>query len=155
MKIVFRISTVALLLFVWGFAFRAAEPKENRISKKDLPPAVTAAFKKVYPKATIKACSQEQRGGQTCYEVESVDGNQTRDLIYAADGTVLEMEEAMDPMELPAAVRKAVAEEHPKGKIVRIEKLTKSTSVSYEVVVSEGKKQSELVLDANGKVVKP
>ena len=82
-----------------------------------------------------------------------MDGKQQRDLIYAADGTVLEMEEAMDPKELPAAVQRAVVDKYPKGTIARAEKPTKGASVTYEVVVSQGKKRVELVFDANGNEV--
>src|SRR5215472_12601826 len=72
--------------------------------KVTLPPAIDAAFKKAYPNATIKNVSKEKENGVEVYEVESLDGNQPRDLIYKADGTVVEYEEQVPESSVPAAV---------------------------------------------------
>ena len=62
-----------------------------------LPAPVTAAFKKAYPKATIRGTAKETENGKTVYEVESVENGKARDFMYAADGTVLEIEEETQP----------------------------------------------------------
>jgi hypothetical protein len=121
------------------------------VAKEKLPSPVLAAFLKAYPSARLKACSSEQRAGTTCYELESRDGKIERDLIYAADGSVLEIEESLALARLPDAVKRSLAELHPKAIIKKAEKRSRGSDVSYEVVVQEGKKRAELVFDADGK----
>ena len=122
------------------------------VAKKDLPAPVLAAFQKAYPTAKLKVCSSELRDGKTCYELESKDGKTQRDLIYSADGSVMEIEESLAIAALPEAVKKAEADQYPKVVAKKAEKLTKGNEVSYEVVVKDGKKKMELVFDAEGKL---
>ena len=68
-----------------------------------LPAPVTAAFKKAYPSATIRGTAKETENGKTVYEVESVENGKARDFMYAADGAVLEIEEELNPADLPGA----------------------------------------------------
>jgi len=107
-----------------------------------LPAPVTAAFKKAYPKATIRGTSKETENGKTVYEVESVENGMARDLIYAADGTVMETEEAMSPADLPPAVTAALKKLYPKATIAVAEKQTKGTMVQYELQVKGAAKKS-------------
>ncbi len=44
-----------------------------------LPAAITTAFKKSYPVATIRGTAKETEGGKTVYEVESVEKGKARD----------------------------------------------------------------------------
>ena len=127
---------------------------EQKIKAKDLPAAVTAAFQKAYPNAKIKGTSKEVENGKTLYEVESVDGKINRDLLYAADGTCTEIEEAVPLKALPDAVSKSLKKEYPKGKVLKSEKLTKGDTIQYELVIQSGKEKHEVVFDGTGKVVK-
>ena len=131
-------------------AAHAAEAKP----KVKLPSAIKTAFETAYPKATIKNVSMEKEDGEIRYEVESIDGTLARDLIYRADGTVVEMEEGLAEADLPQPVRDAVAAKYPKGKILKAEKLTRGTTVSYELRVKAGGKTHEVSLDPAGARVK-
>jgi uncharacterized membrane protein YkoI len=122
--------------------------------KVKLPATVRAAFETAYPKATIKNVSTEREDGEIHYEVESIDGTMARDLIYRADGTVVEMEEGLSEADLPPPVRDAVAAKYPKSKILKAERLTRGTTVSYELQVKTGKKTQEVTLDPAGAPVK-
>jgi len=122
------------------------------LAKKDLPASVLAAFQKAYPSAKLKACSSETKEGKTCYELESLDGKIGRDLIYAADGSVLEVEEGIEIAGLPEPVKKAIADKYPKAVVKKAEKLTKGNEVSYEVVVKNGKKKLELTFDGQSRL---
>jgi uncharacterized membrane protein YkoI len=127
---------------------------EKKITKKELPGEVLSAFQKAYPKATIKGLSKEEENGKTYYEVESLDGKTTRDISYLADGSVAEIEETIMASALPEAVRTSVSKEYPKGKIAKCEKVTRESTVEYEIHVAIGKATHELVVDPAGKVVK-
>jgi hypothetical protein len=91
--------------------------------------------------------------GKTYFELESVDGTQSRDVLYLADGTVAEVEEAVPAGALPGAVTSAVGKEFAKAKITKAEKSTRGTDISYEVHVSLGSKRGSIVLDPSGKVL--
>jgi hypothetical protein len=126
---------------------------EKKLAVKDLPAAVTASFHKAYPHAKIMGASAEQEDGKTYYEVESVDGKVKRDLLYAVDGTCVEIEESIAAKALPGPVSKSLKQEFPKGKILKAEKVTKDQTLKYELVVQSGKDQWEVAFDTAGKVV--
>lgn len=128
--------------------------QEKKISKKDVPATVIAAFEKAYPKATVKGCAMEVENGTTYYEIESIDGKTKRDLLYLPDGTVAEIEQGVAVADLPAAVRAAINKEYPKGKIEKAEKTTKGSAVTYEMKIVSGKSRVEFVVDPAGKIVK-
>ena len=127
---------------------------DTEISKKDLPAAVLTAFEKAYPKAEIKGLTKEKENGKTFYEIESVDGKLSRDLLYLADGTVVEIEEGVPPGDLPASVKAAVGKEHPQGKIVKSEKVTRGSEVTYAFQVKSGKATYGMAVAPDGTVIK-
>ena len=119
-----------------------------------LPAAIDAAFKASYPNATIKHVSKEMEGGKEAYEVESVDRGLARDLVYRADGTVVNIEEALTPADVPAPVAAAIKARYPKATITKREKLTTGTVVQYEMQIT-GANVKEVVLNPDGKFVSP
>jgi hypothetical protein len=127
---------------------------EKKLTRKDLPAPVLTAFDKAYPKAVIKGLSKEDEDGKTTYEIESVDGKTHRDIAYASDGTVLEIEEVVAEAALPGAVTAAAHKEFPKGKILKAEKLTHQGVTEYELVITVGKEKHELVFTPDGTTVK-
>lgn len=127
---------------------------DKKISKKDVPPAVLQSFEKAYPKAVIKGLAIEKENGKTFYEIESVDGKLSRDLLYLADGSVFEIEEGVAVADLPATVKAAIAKEHPQGKISKCEKTTHGSDVVYDCQVSFGKTKYSMAVAPDGKVIK-
>jgi uncharacterized membrane protein YkoI len=127
--------------------------QEKRLKKTDVPKVILSAFEKAYPKATVKGYGSEVENGKTSYELETVEGKTHRDILYSADGTVIEIEEGMNVSDLPEAVLATIKKEYPKGSITSAEKLTKEESSGYEVVVKHGKKKTEVRLDATGKIL--
>jgi hypothetical protein len=121
---------------------------------KILPPAVLTAFKKAYPHAVIKGTSKETEKGVTYYEVESVDGQLNRDLLYTADGKAVEIEEAMAPADLPAAVRQTLDKEYPGAKILKAERMTKGGQKLFELRIQVRDKKMGVTIDPNGKIIK-
>jgi uncharacterized membrane protein YkoI len=119
-----------------------------------LPPAIDEAFKKAYPNATVKHVSKEKENGTELYEVESRDGTQARDLIYKADGTLVEYEEQIPEASVPAAVVAAVKAKYPKATITRSEKLFKDGAMHYELAL-KGAKVGEVTLTPEGKWISP
>jgi hypothetical protein len=131
----------------------AAQPKPA--PKVALPPPIEAAFRKAYPTATIKNVSKEKENGVEQYEVESLDGNQPRDLIYKPDGTLVEYEEQVAEATVPSAVTTALKTRYPKATVSRYEKLFKNGAVSYEIAIKGVAKVSEVALAPDGKWISP
>lgn len=123
------------------------------VDLKVLPPAVLAAFEKAYPKAVIKGASKETEKGVTYYEVESVDGKMSRDLLYTAEGKAVEIEEAVAPGALPAAVLKALDKAYPGCKIVKAEDLVKDGQKLFELQIQAGGKTKSVTIDPGGKII--
>lgn len=135
----------------------ATQPKaapKAAAAKVALPAAIEAAFKKAYPSATIKHVSKEKENGVELYEVESVDGTQPRDLVYKADGTLVEYEEAIAASAVPQAVTAALKARYPTATVTNAEKFFKDGSLSYELAL-KGAKIKEATLTPEGKWVSP
>jgi hypothetical protein len=127
---------------------------EHRIKPRELPSAVAAAFHKSYPNAKIVGTSGETEEGKTLYEVESVDGTIKRDLLYAPDGSCVEVEESMPAKALPSGLLESLKKSFPKGRVMKAEKLTKGASIQYELTIKNGREQHEVVFDTNWTLVK-
>jgi len=127
-------------------AAQAADPAAT------LPAPILAAFKKSYPNATIKNASKETGDGKTVWEVESIDNNLTRDIVYNPDGTIVDMEEQFAIASLPAAVTAAVKAKYPKATITLAEKTTAGAKSWFELTLKDAPVAS-IELTADGKPV--
>lgn len=149
-----RLSFVIVIVASAGiFALFAQAQESVKISQKEVPEPVLSAFTKAYPKASVKNYLREMREGKTCYELETKDGSTKRDIIYAANGEVMEIEEALKPTELPPLVLAALAATHPHAKIIAAERLTRGTIVQYESTISAGGKKIDLVFSDAGELI--
>jgi hypothetical protein len=133
------------------FSTKSIAQTGKKFTVKDLPAAVSDAFKKSYPQAVIKGVDKEVENGKTLYEIESIDGTMKRDLLYTPEGNAYEIEETIEATALPDAVKQAISKEFPKGKIDKVEKMTKEGVVQYDVIIKSGKKVFEASITPDGK----
>jgi hypothetical protein len=152
-----NLSLITLMLaLLWSSATVTASASEkNEAAEKEnvtAPQAVMAAFHKAYPKASIRDVSTETKDGKSYYEIESIDGDMHRDLLYTPDGKVFEMEEQIAVSDLPAAVSASLKKEFPKGEPKKAERITRDKVVEYEVLLENGEKQMEVLLDSSGTI---
>ena len=145
-----RVPTLVVAAFVLLGAGRATAT-EHKVQMKDLPPPVRAAIEAETKGDTVKGLSREVDGGKTFFEAETVRDGKSRNLLFDASGKLVEVEETIALDAAPAAVRTALA---GRGKILRMESVTKGGVVTYEAQVQKNGKKSEVALDANGKPVK-
>jgi uncharacterized membrane protein YkoI len=153
MKTIATLRRSVLIATLLGFLSAMAAAQEKKISAKEMPAPVIAAFKTAYPGASIRGYSREKENGRTYYEIESREGQVSRDVLYNPDGTVAEIEETIDPNDLPAEVRQAVQSRYPKGVIAKAEKTVAGDKVSYEVRIRQGIKRVTIELDPNGQLL--
>lgn len=146
------LATMCMIL-VLGFAVQASA-QDKKIAQKDVPATVLSAFQKAYPNPKIKGYLTETEGGKTYYEIESVQGKTTIDALLLPDGTIYEVEEGLPAADLPAPVKAAVSGKYPKGKIIKSERTTRGSEMTYEMKVTSGKASVGLVVDPAGKIVK-
>ena len=122
------------------------------VQLKNLPAAVQKSVQDQTKGATLVGVSEEKEKGKVIYEVETKVNGRTRDLLFDGAGTLLEVEEEVAVETLPAAVQSALT---ARGTVLKVEALTKGSTVTYEAQVEKNRKKSEVVVDANGNPVKP
>jgi uncharacterized cupredoxin-like copper-binding protein len=143
---------IALAMFAAAFLPAQAAEKEKKIDKADVPQAVMDAFAKAYPKAKITGTATEKKGGERVFEIESMEGNVTRNVIYKADGTLVEIEEKIPPTALPLAVIQGIKARYPTGETVRAEKITRGDTVEFELRLKQDQDYYELTVSTAGKI---
>jgi hypothetical protein len=122
------------------------------IQAKDLPPAVQAIVLEATRGATIKGYAREVEGGKTMFEVETTANGHSRDLLFDASGTLVEIEEATSLAAVPTAVRTVL---EARGRVLTVEEVTRCKTISYEATVERNGKKSEAAVNADGKPTKP
>ena len=125
--------------------------QEQAVRRKGVPEAVLAAFEKAYPNVTVKGYSKEKDdAGRVVYEVECEEGKVKRDVTYLPDGTLVSIEETVEPAEWPSAVKAAVDSKFPGGKVLKAEKIIRGEMVAYEFQVRHNGRKTEVVFDSEG-----
>jgi len=148
MKINYLVAVTASGLLLAGIA----SAQEKKIKRSDLPPAVEKTVAAQSEGATIKGFSTEKEKGETFYEAEMVVNGHSKDVLIAADGTVVEVEEQVAMDSLSAEVKAGLQAKAGAGKILKVESLTKKGKlVAYEAKVETNGKKSEIQVGPDGK----
>ncbi|MEO8679551.1 MAG: PepSY domain-containing protein [Vicinamibacterales bacterium] len=126
----------------------------QKIAQAALPKAVQATVIEQTKDATVLNISKEVEKGRTVYEVETKRNGKTRDFVVDGAGTVLAVEEEVDPGSLPAAVKQTLDQQSAGGTLKRVEKVTRGKSVSYEAAVVKSGKTVEIAIGGDGVIQK-
>ena len=147
-------KTNYLLALVAGGLLLAAtaSAQEKKIKRSDLPPAVERTVAAQSEGATIRGFLTEKEKGQTFYEAEMIVNGHSKDVLIAADGTVVEVEEQVTLDSLSPEVKAGLQAKAGKGKILKVESLTKKGKLAaYEAQVETNGKKSEVQVGPDGK----
>jgi uncharacterized membrane protein YkoI len=145
-----KLSFIALALSIVVAGLGAADKK---VRMQDLPAAVQKTVQAEEARgAKIVGLSTEVENGKTIYEVETTVAGHTRDLLVNPAGAIVETEEETALNAVPVAVKTAL---EARGKVGKVETVTKGKTVTYEAVVEKNGKKSEIAVDAAGKPIKP
>ena len=129
-----------------------ASAQEKKIKRSDLPPAVEKTVAAQSEGATIRGFSTEKEKGQTLYEVEMTVNGHSKDITMGADGSIVEIEEQVALDSLSPEVKAGLQAKAGKGKILKVESLTKKDKlVAYEAQVEINGKKSEVQVGPDGK----
>ena len=128
--------------------------QEKKINRSDLPAAVEDTVAAESRGAVIRGFSVENESGHTYYEAEMTVNGHSRDVLIDKSGAIVEVEEQVPFESLPASVREGLQARAGKGKIVKVESITKHDRiVAYEAKVLTGTKKSEVQVGPDGKPV--
>lgn len=152
---------IAVIMAVIACVVYAEEGKEKgKCCRKDLPDAVKAAIKALFPAGEIKEFKKEKESLKLCEVGIDVNGVKL-DVDVACDGTVAEVETNQDINSLPAAVAKTAADKG--GEIIDADKevvyaelkLVKlDTPVTmYEIKIKKDGKIKELKIAPDGSIL--
>jgi hypothetical protein len=141
-----------LVLVVEMLLATTAGAQEKKIKRSDLPAAVEKTVAAQSQGATIRGFSEEKENGQTHYEAKPVVNGHSKDVEIDATGAIVEVEEQVAMDALPAAVREGLQAKAGKGKLLKVESITKHDKlVAYEAKVMAGGKKSEVQVGPDGK----
>ena len=141
-----------LALFATLVAVQQLAAQERKITRRELPAAVARTVEAQSQGATVRGYSEEKEKGQTFYEVELRVNGHTRDVLIDANGAVVEVEEQVNLVDLPAPVRDALLAGAGSGKLRSVESVTKGGQiVAYEGRVNTNGKWSEVKVGPDGK----
>jgi hypothetical protein len=141
------VAVIALLAVV------ASAGEAEAVEKENLPEAVLKAFQKAYPNVQIAGYDTETEKGQTHYEIETKADQFEKDYIYLEDGTLVQIEEGMPVKSLPQSVMGALKKAHPGGEVEEAEKITRGTTIEYEIVVEVDDGEFEMLVSSDGQVL--
>jgi uncharacterized membrane protein YkoI len=147
MKNYLAVVAAGVLLFAGN-----ASAQEKKINRSDLPPAVEKTVAAQSAGATIRGFSTEKENGQTLYEAEMTVNGHSKDVSMTADGSVVEVEEQVALDSLSPEVKAGLLAKAGKGKILKVESLTKKDKlVAYEAKIETDGKKSEIQVGPDGK----
>jgi hypothetical protein len=130
----------------------SSSAQEKKINRSDLPPAVEKTVAAQSSGATIRGFSTEKEKGQTLYEVEMTVNGHSKDISMMTDGSIVEVEEQVALDSLSPEVKAGLHAKAGKGKILKVESLTKKDKlVAYEARVETNGKKSEVQVGPDGK----
>jgi hypothetical protein len=133
-----RLATVCLAVALTGRV--NASIAEEPVKKSDLPDVVQKAADAQGAGASVLGYSKDKKHGRVEYGVQMMVGDHTKDVTIDPQGRVLEVEEQVVADDLPANVFHGLSGQARKGKITKIESLTKNGKiVAYEAQVTGGK----------------
>jgi hypothetical protein len=133
-----RLANICLAVAV--VAIVNASLAEEPVKKSDLPPVVQKAAEAQSAGATVLGYAKDKNHGRLEYEVQLMVGDHTKDVTIDPQGAVLEIEEQVAAGALPANVFHGLSAQARKGKITKVESLTKHGKiVAYEAQVAGGK----------------
>jgi uncharacterized membrane protein YkoI len=156
------IATLSLLPFATTTARAgdkaAAEPREKKLHKTEVPRIVLDAVTRKYPMAALTAFEQEISDGKLVYEIAIDAGKGKMDVEVSPEGKIVAEESVIPASALPAAVKTGIAgSKYKDWKVKGAELVIKNEQTEapvYEVVFTQSKAKFEVVFDRTGKITR-
>jgi hypothetical protein len=136
-----------------------AADKAQKLTPSELPQKIMSTVKARLPGAQITSAEKETENGPVVYDLEMKDGGRKYEMDIKEDGTLVEIEKQIMDKDVPAAVSGAVKAKYAGAAIKEVMEVNSvkgktETPEHYEVVISTGGKDKEVVVSLDGKSVK-
>ena len=152
MKIRSILASAALLAALAFYPVRTWADEEAELNA--LPAAVQRTAHEQVGKSKIEEVEATFEEGRHATEVEYRENGKKMAVVIASDGTLIQKEYRMSPSEAPDAIKKAVSEQLPGGKISHIKEVERPHAKFFEISEKSADKTHRLILDESGHPVK-
>jgi hypothetical protein len=132
---------------------------EKKLMPSDVPPKVMSAMDTRFQGAQYTSITREEEKGNTIYDFELTQGGRKYEADVREDGTIVEIEKAIEQRDLPAAVSEAINKKYPNATFKEVMQKDlvngkQETPHEYEVVLTTSKgKEEEVTVSTDGKIV--
>jgi uncharacterized membrane protein YkoI len=154
-KIVTFIGSAIIAISVAALAIATDEPQ--KLVPKDVPAKIMQTVNARLPGAQVTSAERETENGKVVYDLEMTHKAIKYEMDIQDDGTLIEIEKEVK--EPKAAVTKAVKEKYADAKITIVMEVNKvegkkETPLHYEVTLTTGGKEKEVIVALDGSSVK-
>jgi hypothetical protein len=135
------------------------ESHEKKLMPSDVPPKVMSAMDTRFQGAQYTSITKEEEKGNTIYDFELTQGGRKYEADVKEDGTIVEIEKAIEQRDLPAPVSDAINKKYPNATYKEVMEKSlvngkQETPHEYEVVLTTSKgKEEEVTVSTDGKIV--
>ena len=141
-----------LIMMLALFASIGLAACAQQLDASKVPAAVKAAFAKKFPGAVTAGWGKENAKE---YEAAFKLNGKSASANFLTDGSWVETEMEINISELPAAVATAVKTKHPGATILKVYKIDNAKGdLTYEAEIKTGNKKQEMILKADGTIIK-
>ena len=120
----------------------------------ELPVAVQKTVRAQSQGAKLTELSKLIEQGKTIYTAEMLVNERTKEVLIDLDGKVVAVEDEINLEAAPPAVKAEFEKQAGKGKIVKVESVTKDNSiVAYEAHIKRDGKLTEIKVGTDGKLI--
>ena len=100
------------------------------------------------------SANTEMEDGKTVYEIQGMAGGKTVEVDVMEDGTLDEVETAVDMSAVPDAANKAIMAKMPNFKSSKVEESKRTDGMYYEIEGTDGANKLEVEIKADGSGMK-
>ena len=132
----------------------AADEKDEVIPLAKIPKVVHDTLAQYAKDADVKTASKGDVDGTIVYEFDIEQGTRKLEVSITPKGAFFGSEEVIQLTDVPEAARATIAKQAQTGKLISVEKaVDKNKKTTYEAIIEKAGKQTEIAVDATGKIV--
>ncbi len=134
----------------------SAAAAQEKIEADKLPQKVKDSLKTRFPGYMVTQATKELENGEVIYDVEMTVNGKKHEMDCKEDGTIVDIQNEIDPKDLPAAALNAIKAKYPGSTIkevgeILVVKDKKETRDHFEVIIETAdKKETELTVSLDG-----
>lgn len=146
-------------LLAFALAALAYGQQAKKLSPADLPAKIMGTVHGRLPGAQVTSAEKETENGAVVYDLELTHQGRKYEMDVKEDGTLMEIEKQVMARDVADKVTKAVKGKYPDATVKEIMEVNavkgkQETPQHYEVVISTGGKDKEVIVSLDGKSLK-